>query len=282
MSMEATEGYWVPECVRAYLRAAGYSTRALEDMEPHVREWDRWMRAFGGVLRLPGVFSQIKVDCWDCGGNLGPNTSYAARPKSLGYCMGYLQSRPPFILTSLCHLRQASSMSMNSSIVTPAQPQPWKSSISSLPKKPSHLALPGLHPLPGIDLARPLPSDHESYAFEELVAELGSAFPAADAGLDMSAVARGGSVQTWIQNHAAYLRSWLDEIRDDPSALARAASEASRASDLVIGRYVVTRAEQARSRSRDERPLSERAGSAREGAARIAAEGITPEDMRTK
>ena len=31
-------GYWVPECVRAYLRAAGYSTRALEDMEPHVRE----------------------------------------------------------------------------------------------------------------------------------------------------------------------------------------------------------------------------------------------------
>ena len=47
MSMEATEGYWVPECVRAYLRGAGYSTRALEDMEPHVREWDRWMRAVG-------------------------------------------------------------------------------------------------------------------------------------------------------------------------------------------------------------------------------------------
>lgn len=39
--------YWVPECVRAYLRAVGYSTRALEDMEPHVREWDSWMRAVG-------------------------------------------------------------------------------------------------------------------------------------------------------------------------------------------------------------------------------------------
>ena len=39
--------YWVPECVRSYLRTAGYSTRALEDMEPHVREWDRWMRAVG-------------------------------------------------------------------------------------------------------------------------------------------------------------------------------------------------------------------------------------------
>ena len=35
----------MPECVRAYLRAAGYSARVLEDMEPHVREWDRWMRA---------------------------------------------------------------------------------------------------------------------------------------------------------------------------------------------------------------------------------------------
>lgn len=41
------EEYWVPECVRAYLRAAGYSARALEDMEPHVREWDRWMQAVG-------------------------------------------------------------------------------------------------------------------------------------------------------------------------------------------------------------------------------------------
>lgn len=46
-------------------------------------------------------------------------------------------------------------MSMNSSIVTPAQPQPWKSSISNLPKKPSHLALPGLQPFLDIDLTRP-------------------------------------------------------------------------------------------------------------------------------
>lgn len=116
------------------------------------------------------------------------------------------------------------------------------------------------------ELGRPLPTDHESYAFEELVAELGSAFSAADAGLDMSAVAKGGSVQTWTQNHAAYLRSWLDEIRDDPSALARAASEASLASDLVIGRYERTRDERLRPRARDERPLAERAGSARDAA----------------
>ena len=47
MSIEATDEYWVPECVRTYLREAGYSTKELEDMEPHVREWDSWVRAVG-------------------------------------------------------------------------------------------------------------------------------------------------------------------------------------------------------------------------------------------
>lgn len=44
---EQVDEYWVPEHVRAYLHGAGFSTRALEDIEPHVREWDRWMRAVG-------------------------------------------------------------------------------------------------------------------------------------------------------------------------------------------------------------------------------------------
>ena len=39
--------YWVPEVVRAYLRAQGYSTGALEDMEPHIRNGIFWMRAVG-------------------------------------------------------------------------------------------------------------------------------------------------------------------------------------------------------------------------------------------
>ena len=38
--------YWVPEHVRAYLRGLGFSL-PLEDMEPHIRAWDRWMRALG-------------------------------------------------------------------------------------------------------------------------------------------------------------------------------------------------------------------------------------------
>jgi hypothetical protein len=60
-----------------------------------------------------------------------------ADPNPCGAAWGYLQSRSPFILISLYHLRQASSIPMNFSIVTPAQSQPWKSSIFSLPKKPS-------------------------------------------------------------------------------------------------------------------------------------------------
>ena len=37
------------------------------------------------------VFSQVFLSERGCGGNLGPNPSYAAnRPKSLRYCMGLL------------------------------------------------------------------------------------------------------------------------------------------------------------------------------------------------
>ena len=38
--------YWVPEHVREWLRSLGFSL-PLEDMEPHIRAWGRWMRALG-------------------------------------------------------------------------------------------------------------------------------------------------------------------------------------------------------------------------------------------
>ena len=38
--------YWVPEHVREWLRSLGF-TLPLEDMEPHIRAWDGWMRALG-------------------------------------------------------------------------------------------------------------------------------------------------------------------------------------------------------------------------------------------
>ena len=40
------ESYWVPECVRAYLRGLGY-VLPIEAMEGFVREWDDWMTARG-------------------------------------------------------------------------------------------------------------------------------------------------------------------------------------------------------------------------------------------
>lgn len=47
MRLEQGDEYWVPGAVRDYLRGCGYSTRCLEDMEGHIREWDSWMRAVG-------------------------------------------------------------------------------------------------------------------------------------------------------------------------------------------------------------------------------------------
>ena len=41
-----TDEYWVPEHVRKWLRCLGFSL-PLEDMEPHIRAWDSWMRALG-------------------------------------------------------------------------------------------------------------------------------------------------------------------------------------------------------------------------------------------
>ena len=42
------------------------------------------------AIHVQGVFCQVDLYGWDCGGNLGPKPSYATRPKSLRYCMGLL------------------------------------------------------------------------------------------------------------------------------------------------------------------------------------------------
>lgn len=46
--------YWVPEHMRAWLRGLGFSL-PLEDMEPHVRAWDQWMRALGDFYDYRGT-----------------------------------------------------------------------------------------------------------------------------------------------------------------------------------------------------------------------------------
>ena len=64
--------YWVPEHVREWLRSLGFSL-PLEDMEPHIRAWDRWMRALG--------------DCYDYRDTDGVGRVYEVHRRSINPAM---------------------------------------------------------------------------------------------------------------------------------------------------------------------------------------------------
>lgn len=72
---------------------------------------------------------------------------------------------------------------------------------------------------------RPLGRRHglEAYAFEELVAEIGSAFLCNHCGLV-------GEVQ-----HASYVAAWLQALRQDKRLIFTAAAQAQRAADFLLG-----------------------------------------------
>ncbi len=113
------------------------------------------------------------------------------------------------------------------------------------------------------EVGREVERTDEGYAREELVAELGSAFAAADAGLDMGAFANADMGKTFLENHAAYIQGWLEAIRHDPSALARAATQASKAADYVTDRrerLLNARAERGAEMEKLALSLEERAG----------------------
>jgi antirestriction protein ArdC len=63
----------------------------------------------------------------------------------------------------------------------------------------------------------------KKYAFEELVAELSAAFSCASLGIVPTV------------RHADYVGAWLDVLREDSRAVVRAASQASRAADYLLG-----------------------------------------------
>ena len=65
----------------------------------------------------------------------------------------------------------------------------------------------------------------EAYAFEELVAELGSAFLNADLGI----------IGSTLQDHADYLASWVRILRNDKRAILTAAAAASKAHAYIAG-----------------------------------------------
>ena len=66
------------------------------------------------------------------------------------------------------------------------------------------------------------------YSAEELVAEMGAAFLAAEAGLD----------EVTFDNSAAYVASWLRVLQDDPKLVVVAAGRAQRAADFILAREV--------------------------------------------
>lgn len=63
----------------------------------------------------------------------------------------------------------------------------------------------------------------KKYAFEELIAELCAAFSCASLGIVPTV------------RHADYIGSWLDVLREDNRAIVRAASQASKAADYLLG-----------------------------------------------
>ena len=65
-----------------------------------------------------------------------------------------------------------------------------------------------------------------AYAFEELVAELGSAFVLGHCGL----------VDAMIEGHAAYLDSWLKVLRNDRNAIFTAARQAGAAYEFILAK----------------------------------------------
>jgi antirestriction protein ArdC len=67
----------------------------------------------------------------------------------------------------------------------------------------------------------------QSYSREELIAEMGSAFLCAEAGI---------ATPTIIENQAAYLRSWLKVLRSDKKLVVLAAAQAQKAADLILDR----------------------------------------------
>lgn len=64
----------------------------------------------------------------------------------------------------------------------------------------------------------------ESYAIEELVAELGSAFLCGDLGIAPDPRA----------DHACYIKNWLSVLKSDKKAIFTAASKASEAANWLL------------------------------------------------
>ena len=66
--------------------------------------------------------------------------------------------------------------------------------------------------------------DKVSYSFEELVAEMGSLFLCAEAGIDMN-----------TKNSQAYINGWITYLKNNEEAIIKASSKAQKSCDLIVG-----------------------------------------------
>ena len=66
----------------------------------------------------------------------------------------------------------------------------------------------------------------ERYSLEELVAELGASFLCGLTGIDHEPI---------IENTAAYIQDWLKKLKDDKQFIFKAAAEAQKAVDFIVG-----------------------------------------------
>jgi antirestriction protein ArdC len=62
----------------------------------------------------------------------------------------------------------------------------------------------------------------QGYAMGELAAEMAASYLATELGVPQGET---------LENHASYLGSWLKEMKDDPSYIFKASTQASRAAD---------------------------------------------------
>lgn len=65
----------------------------------------------------------------------------------------------------------------------------------------------------------------EDYSFEELVAELTSAYLCARNGIDNT-----------LENSSAYIQHWLRALKDDKTMLMKASGRAMAAAEYILGR----------------------------------------------
>ena len=63
------------------------------------------------------------------------------------------------------------------------------------------------------------------YCKEELIAEMGAAFLCGEAGIEEST----------LENSAAYLKGWLEQLQNDKKLIVQAAAQAQKAADFILG-----------------------------------------------